>query len=88
MEVKGGGTAKKPSGSKYLYEPFPSSGDRASLHRVETNAAVQDERWKALDYRLGQIETKLDRVDRRLWLTIFGVAAAVLRETVLGVLVP
>lgn len=88
IENKGADTLKKKAGSRYLYEPFSSGADSAPMQRVEANERVLEERWKALDYRLGQIEGKLDRVEKRLWLTIFGVAAAVLKETVLGVLVP
>lgn len=87
METKAAEPLKRKGGSKYLYEPFQPANDSLPLLRIETIERVQLERWKALDYRLGQIETTLDRVEKRLWLAIFGVAAAVLKEAVLGVLV-
>lgn len=71
---------RKSAGSRYLYEPF----DLGPAHQIEVNQKVQEERWKALDYRLGQIETMIERLDRRVWLTIFGVATVVLKETVSG----
>lgn len=67
-------------GSRYLFEPF----EYARADTVIANERVQDERWRALEYRLGQIEVMLERLERRVWLTIFGVTAAVLSETVTG----
>jgi len=77
-------TERKTGGSRYLYEPF----DYASAHKLEANERVMEERWKALEYRLGQIEVSLERLEKRVWLTIFGVSAAILSETVTGFLVP
>ena len=74
----------KQSGSRYLYEPF----EYAAAHRVEANERVLEERWAALDFRLGLIEQSLERLERRVWLTIFGVTAAVLSETVTGLILP
>lgn len=78
------GERGKASGSRYLYEPF----EYAPAHRVEANERVLEERWAALEYRLGLIEQTLERLERRVWLTIFGVTAAVLSETVTGLIVP
>lgn len=69
-------------GSRYLYEPF----EYARADMVKANERVQDERWRGLEYRLGQIEQMLERLERRVWLTIFGVTAAVLSETITGLL--
>ena len=73
---------ERTGGSRYLYEPF----EYARADTVQANERVQDERWRALEYRLGQIEISLERLERRVWLTIFGVTAAVLSETVTGLL--
>jgi hypothetical protein len=75
---------RKSGGSRYLYEPF----DYAPAHKLEANERVMEERWKALEYRLGQIEVTLERLEKRMWMTIFGVSAAILSETVTGFLVP
>ena len=74
---------RKSGGSRYLYEPF----EYAPAHKLEANERVMEERWKALEYRLGQIEVMLERLEKRVWLTIFGVSAAILSETVTGILV-
>ncbi|MEO0913016.1 MAG: hypothetical protein AAFY59_08500 [Pseudomonadota bacterium] len=63
-------TRARGAGSRFLYEPF----DRASA-RIEAHERVTDERWRALERRLEQIETGLERMERRLWLVVLGVAA-------------
>lgn len=63
---------QKP-GSRFLYEPFDSAHAR-----IETLERVLDERWAALERTLGQVEGGLDRVERRLWLAVYGVAASLL----------
>jgi hypothetical protein len=73
---------ERSGGSRYLYEPF----EYARADTVKANERVQDERWRGLEYRLGQIEQMLERLERRVWLTIFGVTAAVLSETITGLL--
>lgn len=75
---------RKSGGSRYLYEPF----EYASTQELDANERVMEERWKALEYRLMQIEVMLERLEKRVWLTIFGVSAAILSETVTGFLVP
>lgn len=62
-------------GSRFLYDSF----DAASA-RIEANERVADERWTALEYRLGQIETTLERLERRIWLGVYGVAAFLLAQ--------
>ena len=41
---------------------------------------MADERWAALEYRLGQIETTLERLERRIWFGVYGVAAFLLAQ--------
>ncbi|BDW84993.1 MULTISPECIES: GTA head formation protein, RCAP_rcc01685 family [Roseicyclus] len=65
----------RAGGSRYLYAPF----DAASA-RIEANERVQDERWQALNYRLEAIEAALDRLERRLWLAVFGVVSVILAQ--------
>ena len=67
----------RTSGSRYLYAPF----DAASA-RIEAHERVQDERWQALTFRLEGIEASLDRLERRLWLGVFGVVSVILVEAV------
>ena len=64
-------TARTP-GSRFLYEPFD-----ATSARVETLERVSEERWLALERRLGGIEALLDRMERRMWMAVYGVAGTV-----------
>jgi hypothetical protein len=63
------------SGSRYLYAPFD-----AANARIEANERVQDERWQALSVRLEAIEAALERLERRLWLAVFGVVSVILAQ--------
>ncbi len=65
------------SGSRFLYAPFD-----AANARIEANERVAEERWQALEYRLNAIETALERVERRLWLAVFGVVSVVLAQAI------
>lgn len=58
------------SGSRFLYEPFD-----AAAARIETNERVNAERWTGLERRLKMIEASLERLERRLWLAVYGVVA-------------
>lgn len=62
-------------GSRYLYAPF----DVANA-RIEANERVLEEKWQALTFRLEAIEAALERLERRLWLAVYGVVAVVLTE--------
>ena len=53
-----------------MYDGF----DPASA-RIEANERVADERWAALDYRLELIDGALERLEKRIWLGVYGVAA-------------
>jgi len=61
---------RKGGGSRYLYEPFD-----AAQARIETHERVTDERWKALERRLNGIETMLERLEKRMWLAVYGAAS-------------
>lgn len=62
-------------GSRFLFDSF----DVASA-RIEANERVAEERWAALDYRLGQIDMVLERLEKRIWLGVYGVAAFLLAQ--------
>jgi predicted lysophospholipase L1 biosynthesis ABC-type transport system permease subunit len=68
-------------GSRFLYDSFD-----AAAARIEANERVADERWSGLERRLGQIETALERLEKRLWLGVYGVAAFLLAQGVETVL--
>ena len=62
-------------GSRYLYDSFD-----AAAARIEANERVAEERWAALEFRLGQIDGALERLERRIWLGVYGVAAFLLAQ--------
>ena len=66
---------KGAEGSRYLYDSFD-----AAAARIEANERVADERWAALDYRLEQIDAVLERLEKRIWVGVFGVAAYLLAQ--------
>ena len=66
---------KDIGGSRYLYAPFD-----AANARIEANERVQEERWAALTFRLHGIETALMRLEKRLWLAVFGVVSVILAQ--------
>ena len=67
---------RKPSdGSRYLYDSFD-----AAAARIEANERVAEERWAALDYRLSQIDAVLERLEKRIWVGVYGVAAFLLAQ--------
>jgi len=66
---------KPPGGSRFLYDSFD-----VAAARIEANERVAEERWTGLEYRLGQIESALDRLEKRLWLGVYGVAAFLLTQ--------
>lgn len=69
------------SGSRYLYAPF-----EVANARIDANERVAEERWGALEYRLGKIELVMERVEKRLWLAVYGVVAVVLAQGVASIL--
>jgi len=65
----------RTGGSRFLYEPFD-----AAAARIETHERVIEERWNGLERRLLTIETMLERLERRLWLAVYGVAGFILAQ--------
>jgi hypothetical protein len=70
--------SQRGGGSRFLYEPFD-----AATARIEAHERVTEERWAGLERRLSTIEAMLERLERRLWLAVFGVVAMVLARGVL-----
>ncbi len=62
-------------GSRFLYEPF----DAASA-RLETHEKVLAERWNGLERRLVTMEATLERLERRLWMAVYGVTGFMLAQ--------
>ena len=66
---------KEGGGSRFLYDSFD-----AAQARIDAHERVMDERWAALDFRLGQIDAVLERLEKRIWLGVYGVAAFLLTQ--------
>jgi hypothetical protein len=62
-------TARAEGGSRFLYDSFD-----VAAARIEANERVAAERWAALEYRLGLIEVALERMEKRMWVGLVGVA--------------
>lgn len=68
-------TARPPGGSRFLFDSFD-----AAAARIDANERVAEERWAALEFRLAQIDAALDRLEKRIWLGVYGVAAFLLTQ--------
>ena len=70
-------SVRKPgeSGSRFVYDSFD-----AAAARIEANERVANERWSGLEYRLGLIEATLERLEKRIWVGVYGVAAFLLAQ--------
>ncbi|MFM7335782.1 MAG: hypothetical protein ACKO1H_15490 [Tabrizicola sp.] len=66
---------KEGTGSRFVLDSFD-----AAHARIEANERVMDERWSALEFRLGQIDSTLERLEKRIWLGVYGVAAFLLAQ--------
>jgi len=72
---------RSEGGSRFVHDSFD-----AATARIEANERVADERWAGLEYRLGLIEATLERLEKRIWVGVYGVAAflmAQMAETVI-----
>lgn len=68
-------------GSRFLYEPF----DVASA-RIEVNERILEERWVQLERRLNHIEAMLDRLEKRIWIAVYGAASLILTDIAYGLI--
>jgi hypothetical protein len=75
------GTGVRGGGSRFLYEPFD-----AAAARIEVNERIQEERWHQLERRLQQIEVTLDRMEKRVWVAVYGAASLILADIAYGLL--
>ena len=75
------GLRNRGGGSRFLYEPFD-----AATARIEANERVTEERWAGLERRLNTIELMLERLERRLWLAVYGAAAMVIAQAAYALL--
>ncbi|MCL4676581.1 MAG: hypothetical protein KJZ59_11350 [Pararhodobacter sp.] len=69
-------------GSRFLYDSF----DLAQA-RIDAQERIETERRAGLEYRLSRIEESLERLEKRLWLAVYGVASGVIVHGALALLV-
>ncbi len=69
------------SGSRFLYDSFD-----AATARIEANERVTKLQFDALSDRLERIEVIIERLEKRLWLAVYGVVAVVLTQGVMSLL--
>jgi len=61
-------------GSRFLYEPLEYGPKEVR----EAQEKVLQMQFEGIDMRLTRIEALMERLERRLWLAVYGVVAAVL----------
>ena len=63
---------------RYGFEAF----DCAPALRLEAHERVSDLQLNALGERIARLEAALERLERRLWLAVFGVVSVVLAQAI------
>lgn len=63
-------------GAKFGFERF----DCAPALRLEAHERVAALHFKQIDQRLTRIEEMIERLERRLWLAVYGVVAVILAQ--------
>nr|WP_309502556.1 hypothetical protein [uncultured Roseovarius sp.] len=61
---------------RYGFEAF----DCAPALRLQANERVTTLQFEALDARIAKLEDAMQRLERRLWLAVYGVVAAILAQ--------
>ncbi|WP_238547764.1 GTA head formation protein, RCAP_rcc01685 family [Meridianimarinicoccus roseus] len=69
---------RAPGGSRFLYEPF----DYGPAQVREAHEKLLQMQFEGIDGRLTRIEAVMERLERRLWLTVYGVVATILAQAV------
>ncbi|PRZ47817.1 GTA head formation protein, RCAP_rcc01685 family [Tritonibacter scottomollicae] len=66
----------------YPLPPF----DCAPSQRLNAHERVSEIRQDALNRRLDRMERMMERLEKRLWITVYGVAAVILAQAFQGFL--
>lgn len=69
-------------GSRYLKEPF----EWVQEHRFDATEKIMEVQFLAVDRRLERIETVISGVEKRMWMTVFGVVGVILSQAVQSIL--
>ena len=68
---------------RYGFEAF----DCAPALRLEAHERVATLQFEGISKRLDRIETLIERLEKRLWLTVYGVVAVILAQAIQPLLV-
>ena len=68
-------------GSRFLKEPF-----EVHEQRFEATETIMELQFAQVEKRLERIEMMMQGLERRLWMTVYGVLAVILTQAVQGVL--
>ncbi|PTV97146.1 hypothetical protein C8J27_101255 [Rhodobacter aestuarii] len=68
-------------GSRYLKEPFA-----AHEERLQATDRIMELQFAHLERRLEKIEGLIERLEKRLWVSVYGVVAVIVTQAVLGIL--
>lgn len=66
------------AGSRYLKEPFQCAHE----HRFDATDKIMTIQFETMEKRLERIEAMVSGVERRLWMTVFGVVGVILSQAV------
>ncbi len=69
-------------GSRFLKEPF----DCRHEPRFDAVERVMEVQFEGMDKRLERIESMMTGLEKRLWMTVYGVVAVILTQAVQGVM--
>lgn len=72
----------QPAGSRFLKQPF----DYAHEFRVEAIERIMELQFATVEKRLERIEMLIEGVEKRLWMTVFGVVGVILAEAVQSIM--
>ncbi|RKF12959.1 hypothetical protein D6850_15770 [Roseovarius spongiae] len=62
--------------ARYGFEAF----DCAPALRLQANERVANLQFSALNARMAKLEAAMERLERRLWLAVYGVVATILAQ--------
>lgn len=68
-------------GSRFLKEPF-----EVHEQRFEATEKIMELQFGQVDRRLEKIERMIEGLEKRLWMTVYGVVAVILTQAVQGIL--
>lgn len=74
--------AVRDGGSRYLKEPF----DCSHAQRFEATERIMELQFGAVDKRLDRIEQLIEGLEKRLWMTVYGVVGVILTQAVQSIL--